>query len=96
VHRSDAWLHAKAFESALPPRQPAAARGLRTSLPVDSGGLVEFVIDLGAPVRRGDVVARVHHVEHTGAATVDYRAACEGILASRLSPVRFRPAILSQ
>ncbi len=51
-----------------------------------SGGLVEFTLDLGARVRRGDVVARVHDVERTGAAAVEYRAAREGILVGRHFP----------
>jgi len=51
-----------------------------------SSGLVEFVLDLGKPVRRGDLVARVHDTERTGGAVVDYRAAREGILAGRHFP----------
>jgi N-alpha-acetyl-L-2,4-diaminobutyrate deacetylase len=48
-----------------------------------SSGLVEFVLDLGKPVRRGDLVARVHDTERTGGAVADYRAARDGILAGR-------------
>jgi N2-acetyl-L-2,4-diaminobutanoate deacetylase len=51
-----------------------------------SGGLVEFVLDLGAQVRRGDLVARVHDVERTGGGVAEYRAACDGILAGRHFP----------
>lgn len=51
-----------------------------------SGGLVEFVLDLGARVRRGDLVARVHDVERTGGAVTEYRAARDGILAGRHFP----------
>jgi N-alpha-acetyl-L-2,4-diaminobutyrate deacetylase len=51
-----------------------------------SSGLVEFVLDLGKPVRRGDLVARVHDVERTGGAVADYRAARDGILAGRHFP----------
>ena len=50
------------------------------------GGLIEFVVDLGATVRRGDLVARVHEVERTGGAIADYRAARDGILAGRHFP----------
>jgi N-alpha-acetyl-L-2,4-diaminobutyrate deacetylase len=51
-----------------------------------SSGLVEFVLDLGKPVRRGDLVARVHDTERTGGAVADYRAARDGILAGRHFP----------
>ncbi len=51
-----------------------------------SSGLVEFVLDLGAQVRRGDLVARVHDVERTGGAVAEYRAARSGILAGRHFP----------
>jgi len=49
-------------------------------------GLLEFVIDLGAGVRRGDLVARVHDIERTGGAVAEYRAARDGILAGRHFP----------
>ena len=51
-----------------------------------SSGLIEFVIDLGRAVRRGDVVARVHDVERTGGAVAEYRAARDGVLAGRHFP----------
>jgi N2-acetyl-L-2,4-diaminobutanoate deacetylase len=51
-----------------------------------SGGLVEFVLDLGAQVRRGDLVARVHDIERTAGAVAEYRAARDGILAGRHFP----------
>ena len=51
-----------------------------------SSGLVEFAMDLGKQVRRGDLVARVHDVERTGGAVAEYRAAREGILAGRHFP----------
>jgi len=51
-----------------------------------SSGLVEFVLDLGAKVRRGDIVARVHDVERTGGAVAEYRAGRDGILAGRHFP----------
>src|SRR5262249_11620540 len=50
------------------------------------GGLVEFAIDLGARVRRGDLVARVHDVERTSGSVVDYCATRDGILAGRHFP----------
>jgi len=51
-----------------------------------SSGLVEFAIDLGTAVRRGDVVARVQDVERTGGAVAEYRAARGGVLAGRHFP----------
>jgi len=51
-----------------------------------SSGLVEYAVDLGKPVRRGDLVASVHDVERTGGAVAEYRAAREGILAGRHFP----------
>ena len=52
----------------------------------ESVGLVEFCVDLGQTVRKGDVVARVHDVERTGRAAVDYRANLEGLLIGRHFP----------
>jgi len=49
-------------------------------------GLVEFTVDLGATVRRGDLIARVHDVERTGGAVAEYRAARDGILSGRHFP----------
>jgi N-alpha-acetyl-L-2,4-diaminobutyrate deacetylase len=52
----------------------------------ESSGLLEMRVDLGAAVRRGDIVARVHSLERTGATPVDYRAKLDGILAGRHFP----------
>ncbi|MGH6886569.1 MAG: N(2)-acetyl-L-2,4-diaminobutanoate deacetylase DoeB, partial [Geminicoccales bacterium] len=52
----------------------------------ESSGLLEMRIDLGAPVRKGDVVARVHGVEGTGTRPVEYRAKLDGMLAGRHFP----------
>lgn len=52
----------------------------------ESSGLLEIRIDLGATVRKGDVVARVHGYERTGQAPVEYRAKLDGILAGRHFP----------
>ena len=49
-------------------------------------GLIEPVVDLGDPVRVGDVVARIHSVERTGAAPMEFRAKLDGILAARHFP----------
>ena len=52
----------------------------------ETTGLVEPCVDLGAPVRKGDIVARVHDVERTGTVPVDYRSRLDGILAGRHFP----------
>jgi N-alpha-acetyl-L-2,4-diaminobutyrate deacetylase len=49
-------------------------------------GLLEYLVDLGEAVRRGDTVARIHAVDRTGAEPVAYRAARDGILAGRHFP----------
>jgi N-alpha-acetyl-L-2,4-diaminobutyrate deacetylase len=49
-------------------------------------GLVEFRLDLGAPVAKGEVVARIHPIGRTGQAPADYRAALDGVLAARHVP----------
>jgi N-alpha-acetyl-L-2,4-diaminobutyrate deacetylase len=52
----------------------------------EDAGLVEPCVDLGARVRAGDVVARVHRIDRTGQAPQDYRAALDGVLAARHFP----------
>ncbi|MCK0198766.1 N(2)-acetyl-L-2,4-diaminobutanoate deacetylase DoeB [Ancylobacter sp. 6x-1] len=49
-------------------------------------GLVAFACDLGAPVRRGDLIARVYPIGRTGLAPAEYRAAMDGVLAARHVP----------
>ncbi|WP_018388442.1 N(2)-acetyl-L-2,4-diaminobutanoate deacetylase DoeB [Ancylobacter sp. FA202] len=49
-------------------------------------GLVAFAIDLGAPVRKGDLIARVYPIGRTGQAPAEYRAAMDGVLAARHVP----------
>jgi N-alpha-acetyl-L-2,4-diaminobutyrate deacetylase len=49
-------------------------------------GLIEPCIDLGERVRRGDVLARIHAVGHTGLAPQECRAALDGLLAARHFP----------
>jgi N-alpha-acetyl-L-2,4-diaminobutyrate deacetylase len=51
-----------------------------------TSGLVEFAVDLGTQVRRGDLIARIHDVERAGGPVADYRAARAGILAGRHFP----------
>jgi len=52
----------------------------------EGAGLLEIRIDLGAAVRKGDVLARVHGYERTGTPPVEYRAKLDGILAGRHYP----------
>lgn len=49
-------------------------------------GLFEICADLGTPVRKGDVVARVWPVERTGAPPALYRAKMGGIVTARHFP----------
>lgn len=49
-------------------------------------GLVEFLADLGDPVRKGDIIARIHRVDRTGLAPEPHRAAMDGLLAARHFP----------
>ncbi len=49
-------------------------------------GLVDFALDLGAPVRKGDALARVWPIDRTGVAPAIYRAKIDGILAARHFP----------
>jgi N-alpha-acetyl-L-2,4-diaminobutyrate deacetylase len=51
-----------------------------------SAGLVEFCLDLAAPVRKGDLLARVHATDRLGLAPEEYRARMNGILAARHFP----------
>lgn len=57
----------------------------------ESAGLLEMRIDLGAGVREGDIVARVHGYERTGAAPTEYPAKLDGILAGRHFPGLVQP-----
>ncbi len=49
-------------------------------------GLIAFAVDLGAPVRKGDLIAHVYPVGRTGEAPAEYRAAMDGVLAARHVP----------
>ncbi|WP_061933797.1 N(2)-acetyl-L-2,4-diaminobutanoate deacetylase DoeB [Aureimonas sp. AU22] len=49
-------------------------------------GLIEPLVDLGQPVRRGDVLARVHSVGRTGLEPIAFHAKLDGILAARHFP----------
>jgi N2-acetyl-L-2,4-diaminobutanoate deacetylase len=52
----------------------------------EDDGMIEPMVDLGARVAAGDVVARIHPVNRTGLAPVELRARLSGILAARHFP----------
>jgi N-alpha-acetyl-L-2,4-diaminobutyrate deacetylase len=52
----------------------------------ESVGLVEPAVDLGAPVRKGDVLVRIHSTDRLGVPPQEYRARMDGILAARHFP----------
>ncbi len=43
-------------------------------------------VDLGATVRAGDLIARVHDIDRTGVSAVEYRCQRDGLLAARHFP----------
>ncbi|MDN7670180.1 N(2)-acetyl-L-2,4-diaminobutanoate deacetylase DoeB [Burkholderia vietnamiensis] len=49
-------------------------------------GLLEMCRDLGSEVEAGDVLARVHDIDRTGSAPVEYVARRRGLLAARHFP----------
>jgi N-alpha-acetyl-L-2,4-diaminobutyrate deacetylase len=52
----------------------------------ESDGLLEPCVDLGERVESGQLLARVHAVERTGATPAEYRAGRAGIMAGRHFP----------
>jgi N2-acetyl-L-2,4-diaminobutanoate deacetylase len=52
----------------------------------EGAGLVEFLLDLGEQVKKGDVLLRVYPTERTGLAPTEYRARRDGLLAARHFP----------
>ena len=52
----------------------------------ESDGLLELCVDLGAEIKAGDLLARVHNIKHTGAAPADYHANIDGIFSGRHFP----------
>jgi N2-acetyl-L-2,4-diaminobutanoate deacetylase len=48
--------------------------------------LLELVVDLGADVKRGDLLARVHNIKRTGEVPTDYHAAIDGVFTGRHFP----------
>lgn len=52
----------------------------------ESAGLLELCIDLGAEVKAGDLLARVHNIDRTGLAPTEYRVKIDGIFSGRHFP----------
>jgi N2-acetyl-L-2,4-diaminobutanoate deacetylase len=52
----------------------------------EDDGLIEPSVDLGEPVRKGDVVARIYPVGRTGRAPAECHAGLDGILVARHFP----------
>ena len=76
--------------------QPSATRWL--DMPSDDcfgfaedEGLVEPCVDLGDPVRSGDLLVRIHRIGRTGVAPAEHRAGLDGILAARHFPGLAKP-----
>lgn len=57
-------------------------------LQAEHAGLLEFCVHLGDTVNAGDLIARVHAMERTGAAPAEYHATADGILIGRRHPAR--------
>jgi N2-acetyl-L-2,4-diaminobutanoate deacetylase len=52
----------------------------------DVDGMLELTADLGDPVQKGEVLARIWPLGRTGAAPAEYRAAMDGLLIARHFP----------
>jgi N-alpha-acetyl-L-2,4-diaminobutyrate deacetylase len=52
----------------------------------EEDGMIETMVDLGEPVKKGEVIARIHGVGRTGAAPQELRAMMDGLLAARHFP----------
>ena len=57
----------------------------------EDAGLLEPLLDLGAPVAAGQPVARIHPATRTGLAPVELRARLSGLLAARHFPGLIQP-----
>lgn len=73
--------------------EPDRVPGIRMDMPgpecfitAEDDGILEMCVDLGEPVRSGEVVARIHPMGRTGLAAREYRAGLDGILAARHFP----------
>lgn len=54
-------------------------------------GLIETMVDLGDPVVKGQVIARIYPIGHTGVAPAEIRAKLTGLLAARHFPGLVKP-----
>jgi N-alpha-acetyl-L-2,4-diaminobutyrate deacetylase len=54
-------------------------------------GLIEPCVDLGEPLAKGQLVARIHDFERTGRAPAEFRAKRAGILLGRHFPGKVQP-----
>lgn len=52
----------------------------------EHAGMIEYLVDLGEPVTKGDAVARIWPADRTGVAPVECRAARDGLLVARHVP----------
>ena len=52
----------------------------------ESDGLLELCVDLGAEVKAGDLLGRVHDIKRTGLAPTDYYSKIDGIFSGRHFP----------
>lgn len=52
----------------------------------EQAGLAEFLVDLGQPVKQGDVIMRIYPVDRTGLDPVEIRAQMDGMLCARHFP----------
>ena len=52
----------------------------------EEGGMIETMADLGEPVEKGAVIARIHGIGRTGGEPRDVRAGLSGLLAARHFP----------
>lgn len=73
--------------------QPTNHHSIRLDMPdercyvtSESQGLVEPCVDLGAGVKEGDMLMRVHDINRTGQPSVNYHAGIDGILVGRHFP----------
>jgi N-alpha-acetyl-L-2,4-diaminobutyrate deacetylase len=57
----------------------------------EDDGMIEPLVDLGAPLEEGQVVARIYPVGRTGAAPAEIRTKMSGILAARHFPGLVKP-----
>ena len=73
--------------------EPEATSSIELDMPDDDcfvfcehDGLIEFNLELGASVSKGDVLARIWPVDRTGVPALEYRAKRDGIVAGRHFP----------